>query len=242
MLENDEDLETLGEKLYDLIYPKYTEMTAKLTGMLLELPVSVVSQMLCDEALLNKALKRALTVLTSSDNSEPVSHTDDAASVSSDSLGEQLFDLIDLYNTGHTQKITGMLLEQKKEAVLQLLSDHSLLEEQVKIALKTLQEQGDEATDVSDSSDRDEVESIGETLFSIVYQLDPTHCADITGGRFEPNTYRNVRMRLGISADHVTARNFMLETFRPRLLYFLLVYKTLFTWTSFLGFLPLFLL
>uniref|UniRef100_A0A8C2Q2P8 PABC domain-containing protein n=1 Tax=Cyprinus carpio TaxID=7962 RepID=A0A8C2Q2P8_CYPCA len=181
MLENNEDLETLGEKLYDLIYPKYTEMTAKLTGMLLELPVSVVSQMLCDEALLNKALKRALTVLTSSDNSEPVSHTDDAASVSSDSLGEQLFDLIDLYNTGHTQKITGMLLEQKKEAVLQLLSDHSLLEEQVKIALKTLQEQGDEATDVSDSSDRDEVESIGETLFSIVYQLDPTHCADITG-------------------------------------------------------------
>lgn len=33
-----------------------------------------------------------------------------------------------------------MLLEQKKEAVLQLMSDSSLLEEQVKIALKTLQE------------------------------------------------------------------------------------------------------
>uniref|UniRef100_A0A671PEN2 Uncharacterized LOC107675733 n=1 Tax=Sinocyclocheilus anshuiensis TaxID=1608454 RepID=A0A671PEN2_9TELE len=150
-------------------------------GMLLELPGSVVSQMLYDEALLNKALERALTALTSSDNSDPVSHTDDAVSVSSDSLGEQLFDLIDLYNTGHTQKITGMLLEQKKEAVLQLLSDHSLLEEQVKIALKTLQEQGDEATDVSDGSDREEVESIGETLFNIVRQLDPTHCADITG-------------------------------------------------------------
>ncbi|XP_052392171.1 uncharacterized protein LOC127941290 isoform X2 [Carassius gibelio] len=163
-MDNDEDLETLGEKLYDLIYPKYTEMTAKLTGMLLELPISVVSQMLYDEALLNKALERALTALTSLDSSEPVSHTDDAASVSSDSLGEQLFDLIDLYNTGHTQKITGMLLEQKKGAVLQLLSDHSLLEEQVKIALKTLQEQGDEATDVSDSSDPGEVESIGMLL------------------------------------------------------------------------------
>ncbi|XP_026118284.1 uncharacterized protein LOC113097270 isoform X1 [Carassius auratus] len=180
-MDNDEDLETLGEKLYDLIYPKYTEMTAKLTGMLLELPISVVSQMLYDEALLNKALERALTALTSLDSSEPVSHTDDAASVSSDSLGEQLFDLIDLYNTGHTQKITGMLLEQKKGAVIQLLSDHSLLEEQVKIALKTLQEQGDEATDVSDSSDPGEAESIGETLFNIVCQLDPTHCADITG-------------------------------------------------------------
>lgn len=37
-------------------------------GMLLELPASVVSQMLYDEALLNKALERALTALTSSDD------------------------------------------------------------------------------------------------------------------------------------------------------------------------------
>lgn len=34
----------------------------------------------------------------------------------------------------------GMLLEQKKETVLQLLSNHTLLEEQVKTALKTLKE------------------------------------------------------------------------------------------------------
>ncbi|XP_056302353.1 E3 ubiquitin-protein ligase hyd [Danio aesculapii] len=180
-MENDEDLETLGEKLYDLIHPRYAEMTPKLTGMLLELPASVVSQMLCDEALLSKALERALTALTSPNNSEPASHTDDAASASSDSLGEQLYDLIQLYNTGQTQKITGMLLEQKKEAVLQLLSDQTLLEEQVKMALKTLQEQGDDVTDVSDSSDREDVEAIGETLFSFVHQLDPAHCADITG-------------------------------------------------------------
>lgn len=41
--------------------------------------------------------------------------------------------------------------------------------------------QGDEETDVSDCSDREEVESIGETLFNAVHQLDPNHCADITG-------------------------------------------------------------
>lgn len=28
-------------------------------------------------------------------------------SASSDSLGEQLFELVDVYNTGHSQKITG---------------------------------------------------------------------------------------------------------------------------------------
>ncbi len=37
-------------------------------GMLLELPASVVSQMLFDEALLNKALERAQTALMSPDN------------------------------------------------------------------------------------------------------------------------------------------------------------------------------
>lgn len=35
---------------------------------------------------------------------------------------------------------TGMLLEQHKEAVLNLLSDPKLLEEQVNFALKTLKE------------------------------------------------------------------------------------------------------
>lgn len=33
---------------------------------------------------------------------------EDDASVSSDSLGEQLFELVDVYNTGHSQKITGI--------------------------------------------------------------------------------------------------------------------------------------
>lgn len=32
---------------------------------------------------------------------------EDDVSVSSDSLGEQLFELVDVYNTGHSQKITG---------------------------------------------------------------------------------------------------------------------------------------
>lgn len=180
-MDNIEDVDTLGEKLYNVLHPKYTDMTPKLTGMLLELPASVVNEMLQDEALLNKATERALNALTSSDNSEGVSQTDDGASVSSDSLGEQLYDLIDLLNTGHTQKITGMLLEQKKDAVLRLLSNQTLLEEQVKIALKTLKEQGEEVTDVSDGSEPEEVENIGEALFSVVQQLDPAHCADITG-------------------------------------------------------------
>lgn len=41
--------------------------------------------------------------------------------------------------------------------------------------------QSQEATGVSDGSDQDEVEVIGEKLFALVQDIEPTHCADITG-------------------------------------------------------------
>lgn len=118
-----------------------------------------------------------------------------------------------------------MLLEQHKKAVLNLLSNPTLLEEQVNFALKTLKEyvihwrllsvkkfqtstffkqsqlikknplslqvnsdsrllhfrQGVEETDVSDSSDTDDKERLGDKLFSLVEKLDPLHANDITG-------------------------------------------------------------
>lgn len=179
---HDEDVETLGEQLYTLIYPKHEENAGKLTGMLLELPGPVLRQMLQDEATLSAAVEKALRALQLAQESSNVScKEEDDVSVSSDSLGEQLFDLVNVYNTGHSQKITGMLLEQHKEAVLHLLSDPKLLEEQVNVALKTLKEQRVEETDISDSSDVDDTERLGEKLFSLVEELDPLHANDITG-------------------------------------------------------------
>ncbi|XP_074474823.1 uncharacterized protein LOC141757850 isoform X1 [Sebastes fasciatus] len=190
-----EDLETLGEKLYSLIYPKHREHAGKLTGMLLELPGPVLSQMLQDKATLTAAVEKALRALQLAQEPRyPVHHPEQAGlrlkvsskdeddvSVSSDSLGEQLFELVDVYNTGQSQKITGMLLEQHKKAVLNLLSDPKLLEEQVNFALKTLKEQNMEETDISDTSDADDTERLGEKIFSLVEELDPLHANDITG-------------------------------------------------------------
>ncbi|KAM9338211.1 uncharacterized protein ABDE67_017771 [Symphorus nematophorus] len=181
-MDEEEDLETLGEQLYNLIHPKHKEKAGKLTGMLLELPGPVLSQMLQDEATLNTAVEKALRALQlAQEPSKVPCKDDDDVSVSSDSLGEQLFELVDVYNTGHSQKITGMLLEQHKEAVLKLLSDPKLLEEQVNFALKTLEEQCMEETDISDSSDADDTDRLGEKLFSLVEELDPLHANDITG-------------------------------------------------------------
>ncbi|XP_015236920.1 uncharacterized protein LOC119776577 [Cyprinodon tularosa] len=181
-MDKEEDLETLGEQLYSMIYPKHKESAGKLTGMLLELPKAVLSQMLQDEAILTAALEKALKALQAAPKSSEVTHNDDDdVSESSDSLGEQLFELVDIYNTGYSQKITGMLLEQHKEAVLQLLSDPKLLEEHVNIALKTLKEQNIEETDLSDASEADETDRLGEKLFSLVEQMDSLHANDITG-------------------------------------------------------------
>ncbi|XP_034047370.1 polyadenylate-binding protein 3 isoform X2 [Thalassophryne amazonica] len=137
---DEDDLETLGEKLYDQIYLRHKETAGKLTGMLLELPCHVLSKMLQDEVMLEGALEKALRALQlAQESSKVVSKDKDDVSVSSDSLGEQLFELVEVYNTGHSQKITGMLLEQDKEAILNLLSDPKLLEEQMNQALKMLQ-------------------------------------------------------------------------------------------------------
>ncbi|XP_021458889.2 uncharacterized protein LOC110523983 isoform X1 [Oncorhynchus mykiss] len=182
-MEDEEDLEVLGEQLYDLIYPKHAEIAGKLTGMLLELPGPVLTRMQQDEAMLTEALEKALRALQlpQGPSNTRMSKEEDEASASSDSLGEQLFELVDIYNTGHTQKITGMLLEQHKEAVLHLLSEPSLLEEQVNLALKTLQQLGVEETDVSDSSDADDTERLEERLFLLVQEMDAVHSNDITG-------------------------------------------------------------
>ncbi|XP_023258435.1 uncharacterized protein LOC111652410 [Seriola lalandi dorsalis] len=180
-MDEEEDMETLGEQLYSRIYPKHKDTAGKLTGMLLELPGPVLSQMLQDEAMLTAAVEKALRALQLSQEPSRVTCRDeDDVSVSSDSLGEQLFELVDVYNTGYSQKITGMLLEQHKEAVLNLFSDTKLLEEQVNLAVKTLKEQNEE-TDISDSSDADDTEKLGEKLFSLVEEMDPLHANDITG-------------------------------------------------------------
>ncbi|XP_006796816.1 uncharacterized protein LOC102787376 [Neolamprologus brichardi] len=180
-MEEEEDLETLGEQLYSLISSKHKEDAGKLTGMLLELPGPVLTQMLQDDAMLTAAVEKALRALQVAQEPSQVCKDEDDVSVSSDSLGEQLFELVDVYNTGHSQKITGMLLEQHKDAILKLLSDPSLLEEQVHLAMKTLKEQNMEETDVSDTSELDDTESFGEKLFSLVVEMDPLHANDITG-------------------------------------------------------------
>ncbi|XP_039618761.1 uncharacterized protein LOC120535173 isoform X2 [Polypterus senegalus] len=177
MAEQDQN-EVLGEKLYSVIYPKHPAMAGKLTGMLLELPTTLVQQMIQDENILLAGLEKALGALdmpASCSIADP--EYEDDCFESRDLLGEKLYGLIDGYNTGYSEKITGMLLEQKKEEVKKLILDPRLLQEKVQIALTALEEGMAEHL----SSKTEVKESLGEKLFAMIKDIDSVNCASITG-------------------------------------------------------------
>lgn len=179
-MNNEEDVDRLGEDLYNRIYTQHKETAGKITGMLLELPCTILVQLLQDESMLAVAVDKAVKALKEAKEPSKIKlNNEDNISTSSESLGEQLFELVDLCNTGYSQKITGMLLEQPKDVVVNLLSDQKLLEEQVNQAREALKKQTVAAP--SDSSDVDETEELGERLFSLVEQLNQDHANDITG-------------------------------------------------------------
>uniref|UniRef100_UPI00398EACD6 uncharacterized protein isoform X2 n=1 Tax=Pristiophorus japonicus TaxID=55135 RepID=UPI00398EACD6 len=173
----------LGETLYNAIFPQYPEMAIKLTGMLLELPDPVLDQMMHDEKLLSAGLQKALSTLQNSTEKCMFKIVqDDTDSDSTDSLGEQLYDLVDIHNTGHSEKITGMLLELGRNEVKKLVNDSQLLEQKIDTAQEVLEQKMPNERKVSINSDSDDVkEKLGEKIFEQVEKIDPQNCAYITG-------------------------------------------------------------
>ncbi|XP_020777564.1 E3 ubiquitin-protein ligase hyd [Boleophthalmus pectinirostris] len=179
-MNDEENVEKLGEELYSRIYKQHKDTAGKLTGMLLELPFAVLVQLLQDEAMLTAAVDKAFKALQEATKPSQIKLiVEDDLSTSSDSLGEQLFELVELYNTGYSQKITGMLLEQQKDVVVSLLSNPSLLEEQVNQALETLKKET--VRGLNDSLDVEDPEEFGERLYSAVQKINQDHANDITG-------------------------------------------------------------
>lgn len=178
-MNDEEDVDRLGEELYSRIFTQHQEIAGKITGMLLELPYTVLVQLLQDEAMLTVAVDKAVKALQEAKEPRIKLNNEDNKSTSSDSLGEQLFELVDLYNTGFSQKITGMLLEQHKDVVISLLSDQTLLEEQVNQAREALKKQT--VATPGESSDADDTEELGERLYSRVERLNQDHAKDLTG-------------------------------------------------------------
>ncbi|XP_072908613.1 uncharacterized protein [Hemitrygon akajei] len=126
--------------------------------------------------------EKQLSALSSLQNStEKCLFEGETDSDSTDSLGDQLYDLVDIHNTGHSEKITGMLLELGRAEVKKLVSDPQLLEQRIHIAEKALEQELPHETKVSDLDLDDAKEKLGEKIFEQVEKIDPQNCAYITG-------------------------------------------------------------
>uniref|UniRef100_V9KYV4 PABC domain-containing protein n=1 Tax=Callorhinchus milii TaxID=7868 RepID=V9KYV4_CALMI len=178
-----EQLNMLGEKLYNAIVPEHPEKAGKLTGMLLELPVTLLEQMVHDEKLLATALHKAFNALQLlTDKCVSKGEQENMDSDSTDSLGDQLYDLVDIHNTGHSEKITGMLLELGREEVKRLVCDEQLLKQQIDIAWRAVEQVLPDNGPTSEYSEFvDMKESLGEKIFVEVEKIDRQNCANITG-------------------------------------------------------------
>ncbi|XP_043914646.1 uncharacterized protein LOC122790988 [Protopterus annectens] len=181
--EDSEKLNMLGETLYNKIYPVYPNSASKLTGMLLELPLLMLEQMVEDDQLLSRGLKKALDTLTqTSAKSYKELQKTEVQCDSMETLGEELYDLVDVYKTGHSEKITGMLLELGKEQVKQLLVDPHQLERCIHTALKTLQQaEAPEKQKTLNLDSKNIKEKLAEKLFTEVENIDANNSATITG-------------------------------------------------------------
>ncbi|XP_051893400.1 uncharacterized protein LOC127582268 [Pristis pectinata] len=151
-------------------------------GMLLELPAPGLDQMSDGEKPLSAGLQKALSTLQ--DSTEKClfqTVEDETDSDSTDSLGDQLYDLVDVHGTGHSEKITGMLLELGRNEVKKLVSDPQLLEQKIHVAQEALEQELLRETGASDLDCDNVKERLGEKIFERVEKIDPENCAYITG-------------------------------------------------------------
>ena len=65
----EQDLQDLGEQLYPLVHQLQPKLAKKITGMMLEMPISTIKDIISSEPLLNSYVKKAFDTLAESDQS-----------------------------------------------------------------------------------------------------------------------------------------------------------------------------
>lgn len=140
--------ETLGVMLFQEVSEIEQELCAQVTGMLLELPVSSLTQLLKNREALKEAVMKAkgeyLKFITEEENqkSEEVLPGTKSISKEKQELGEIIYEkLLTRYPT-EASKVTGMLLQMEYRDLLRVIAEPKHLNEKVELALRVLQGEG----------------------------------------------------------------------------------------------------
>ena len=178
-----EKKQAVGEKIYSLIEKCYPCDAAILTGILLEMDIQSLEQLLNDKDLLEQKVEEALAVLQNtsevSQNSQSVSgskeHPDKAV------IGEKLFELVSAFNSEQADKITGMLLEMDLQDLEVIVQNQAALEDKINEASMALNSHLNHAETKTLAEENSDKKLYGEQLYCSISEWYPEQADKITG-------------------------------------------------------------
>ena len=173
----------MGEKIYALI-EKYHPCDADiLTGILLEMDIQSLEELVNDKELLEQKVEEALAVLQNtsevSQNSQSVSgskeHPDKAV------IGEKVFELVCAFNSEQADKITGMLLEMDLQDLEVVVQNQAALEDKINEASMALNSHLNHAETKTLAEENPDKKLYGEQLYCSISEWYPEQADKITG-------------------------------------------------------------
>ncbi|XP_045604057.1 polyadenylate-binding protein 4 [Procambarus clarkii] len=134
--------ESLGVALFQMVSMLESELCAQITGMLLELPIPTITQLLQDERALNEAINKARSEYLKyiqEDHAEEVPGAPPITlSKEKEELGEVIYEKLVSKYPSEASKLTGMLLQMDYKDLLHVIAEPELLKKKVELAFSVL--------------------------------------------------------------------------------------------------------
>ena len=177
-----EEKQAMGEKIYAFIEKYYPCDADILTGILLEMDIQSLEELVNDKDLLERKVEEALAVLQNtevSQNSQSGSgskeHPDKAL------IGEKLFELVSAINSEQADKITGMLLEMDLQDLEVVVQNQAALEDKINEASMALNSHLNHAETKTLAEENPDKKLYGEQLYYSISEWYPEQADKITG-------------------------------------------------------------
>ncbi|XP_071534296.1 uncharacterized protein [Panulirus ornatus] len=140
---NSEVRESLGVALFQAVSALEQELCAQITGMLLELPVLTLTQLLNDDRALKEAVNKARGEYMKYIQGEELKRDVSSApaiplSKEKEELGEVIYEKLFLKYPSEAAKLTGMLLQMDYKDLVRVIAEPDLLKNKVELALTVL--------------------------------------------------------------------------------------------------------
>lgn len=127
--------ESLGVALFQAVSQLEQELCAQVTGMLLELPVSSVTQLLTDRNLLMAAVKKSREEYLNFIQGEQSAPT---LTREKEEVGEVIYEKLEETYPTEAAKLTGMLLQMDYKDLVRVLAEPDLFKKKVELSLTVL--------------------------------------------------------------------------------------------------------